>query len=215
MVRQVLDRIPKWFSVAVAMATMAVAGASRAETLSGVALVQALQNGGYVLVMRHTSSPRTAPDASTANPDNVNFERQLDEIGRKSAQTMGEAIKKLHIPIGELESSPTYRALETVRLAGFGKPTSVPELGDGGQGMMADAEGKRSAWLRTRIAKPPRVGTNTLLVTHMPNMAGAFGKDAADLADGETMVFLAGTDGSTKMVGRLKIEEWPQLSAKR
>jgi hypothetical protein len=32
---------------------------AQSQTLSGSALVKALQQGGYVIVMRHTSSPRS------------------------------------------------------------------------------------------------------------------------------------------------------------
>jgi hypothetical protein len=46
-------------------------------------LVKALQSGGYVLVMRHASSPREAPSKEVANADNTKLERQLDEAGRK------------------------------------------------------------------------------------------------------------------------------------
>ena len=42
---------------------------------------------------------------------------------------MGGTLHELKIPIGEILSSPTYRALETVRLAQFGKPSPVVELG--------------------------------------------------------------------------------------
>jgi hypothetical protein len=46
---------------------------------------------------------------------------------------MGKAIKTLGIPVGEVWSSPTYRALETVRLASLPNPTTAVELGDNGQ----------------------------------------------------------------------------------
>ncbi len=56
--------------------------------------------------------------------------RQLDEAGRRGAAAMGEAIRALRIPIGAVLTSPTYRALETVKHAGVGAPTVVEELGD-------------------------------------------------------------------------------------
>ena len=105
------------------------AGVAFAQDLHGEALVKALQKGGYVLVMRHASSPREAPDRQTANTDNSKPERQLDESGRKSAVAMGKAIRDLRIPIGNVLSSPTYRALETVRLAQFGIPQTFAKLG--------------------------------------------------------------------------------------
>lgn len=43
--------------------------AADAQTLTGPALVKALQAGGHVIVMRHASSPRDVPP--NPNPDNV------------------------------------------------------------------------------------------------------------------------------------------------
>ena len=110
-------------------------GVATAQEPSPNNLVKALQSGGYVLVMRHASSPREAPSKEVANADNTKLERQLDEAGRRGATTMGEAIRALRIPIGMVLSSPTYRAMETVRLARLASPTTVTELGDGGQSM--------------------------------------------------------------------------------
>src|SRR5690348_10760998 len=75
------------------------------QTLSGDALVKALRQGGYVIVMRHASSPREVPDKKTANPDNTKPERQLDEEGRTTAARFGTAVRDLKIPVGEVLSS--------------------------------------------------------------------------------------------------------------
>src|SRR5262245_46057389 len=80
-------------------------------------LVKALQGGGCVLVMRHARSPREAPTKDTANADNTRLERQLDEEGRRGAEELGNALRALRIPIGSVLTSPTYRAMETVKLA--------------------------------------------------------------------------------------------------
>jgi phosphohistidine phosphatase SixA len=169
--------------------------------------------GGYVLVMRHASSPRTPPDPAQADADNVQHERQLDDQGRTSARAMGEALRRLQIPIGLVLSSPTYRALETVRLAQLGQPKTYSQLGDGGQSMQADPNGSRAAWLRAMVAERPMTGTNTLMVTHFPNVNEAFAKDATGLADGEAIVFRPDGRGGAPVIGRIKIEEWPQLAA--
>src|SRR5438128_8666552 len=99
-----------------------------AQTLSGEALVKALRQGGFVLVMRHASSPREAPARQTANADNVKLERQLDDNGRATAIAMGKALGDLKIPIGAVLASPTHRALETVRLAELPNPRTQVEL---------------------------------------------------------------------------------------
>src|SRR5580658_579508 len=99
------------------IATLLLAAAAHAQTLQGHTLVEALQKGGYVIVMRHANSPREVPDAKSANPDNTKPERQLDAEGRTTATAMGKALRNLKIPVGEVLVSPTYRAMETVRLA--------------------------------------------------------------------------------------------------
>src|SRR5580658_3446698 len=137
-----------------ALAVLLLTGAAHAQTLKGDALVKALQKGGYVIVLRHTSSPREVPDKRTANPDNTKPERQLDEEGRTTAAAMGKALRDLKIPIGEVFTSPTYRALETVKYAQLGKARPVDELGDNGQSMQGGTEAQ-AAWLRNAVKKFP------------------------------------------------------------
>jgi phosphohistidine phosphatase SixA len=196
-----------------------LAGTAHAQDLRGEALVKALQKGGYVMVMRHASSPREAPDKQSANPDNTKPERQLDEVGRKTAITMGKAIRDLEIPIGSVLSSPTYRALETVRLAQFGVPQTFAELGDNGQSMQGGTAAQ-AAWLQQQVTHFA-AGTNAILVTHFPNITAAFPQFSSGLADGEALIFgpdSKGPDGrgpdgkgGATLVTRIKIEEWPLL----
>ena len=186
----------------------------RAEPLSGSALATALRQGGYVLVMRHTSSPEARPDKAMADPENTNLERQLDQVGRETARAMGEAIKKLGISVGDVLSSPTYRARETVRLASFGQARTYPELGDGGQSMQRITE-TPAAWLRNKVGEPPRAGTDTVMVTHLPNIVAAFGDSAKGAADGEAFVFRPDGKGGTELVARVKVEEWPTLTGRQ
>ena len=176
-----------------------------AQTLSGEALVKALQQGGYVIVMRHTSSPGAVPDKATANPDNTKPERQLDEEGRTTATAMGKAFRDLKIHIGEVLSSPTYRALETVKYAQFGTAIPTPELGDNGQSM-AGGTAAQAEWLQKRVLQTPK-GTNTLMVTHTPNLRGAFPAQTG-VADGEALIFAP----RATLVARIKIEEWEKLA---
>ena len=178
------------------------------QTLSGEALVRALRQGGYVIVMRHASSPRETPDKKVANADNVNLERQLDETGRTTSIAFGKALRDLKIPIGEVLTSPTYRALETVRLAQLPNPKPQTELGDGGQSMQAVADAQ-AAWLQKRVTQAI-TGSNVVCVTHMPNISRAF-PSASGVADGEALVFRPDGKGATTLVGRIKIEEWARL----
>jgi phosphohistidine phosphatase SixA len=181
---------------------------SHGQTVAAEALVKLLRQGGYVLVMRHASSPREVPDKQAANADNVKLERQLDEAGRAGAAAMGKALRDLKIPIGSVLTSPTYRAVETVRLAQLTNPQSHEELGDGGQSMQGVGDAQ-AVWLRERVTHLP-TGTNTIIATHMPNMSRAF-QDWGPVADGDVVVVGSDGKGGPRLVGRIKIEEWSRL----
>jgi phosphohistidine phosphatase SixA len=183
------------------------------DYLAGKELIGALQRSGYVILMRHANSPGTPPDAAQAEPDNVKHERQLDESGRTSARSMGEAFQRLRIPVGLVLSSPTYRALETARLAQLPMPQTFDELGDAGKSMSSNATGARSAWLQSRVAQAPKSGTDTIIITHYPNIMEAFADEAKGLAEGEALVFQPDGHGTASLIGRVKIEDWPKLAA--
>jgi phosphohistidine phosphatase SixA len=186
-----------------------MAGAASAQTLSGEALVAALRQGGYIIVMRHASSPREVPDKQHANADNVNLERQLDEAGRASATAMGKALRDLRIPVGQVVTSPTYRARETIRLAQWPNPKPYAELGDNGQSMRVVPEAQ-AEWLQKQVTQAP-MGTNTMIVTHFPNITRAFPQSSSGLADGEALIFAPDGKGGATLVARVQIEEWPGL----
>ena len=197
-----------------AAVAIAASGGAWAQSLSGGELVSALRQGGYVLVMRHANSPQTRPDSTIAAPGNTRLERQLNENGHKTAQAMGEALKTLRIPIGEVLSSPTFRTLETVRDAGFGAAKTFNELGDGSQGYEISSFEDGARFMRARSAEVPRTGTNTIIVTHLPNMEYAFGDNASDIDEGEALVLRPDGKNGTP-VTRVKIEEWPRFAAQR
>ncbi len=171
-----------------------------------------LGHGGYVLLMRHASSPANPPDKALADPENTADERQLDDTGRASARAMGEAFRALRIPLGQVFSSPTYRTRETVQLAGFGAPVLAPELGDQGQSMARITGAGPVAWLKEKVVESPPPGRNTILVTHMPNITAAFPGEAAGLKDGETLVFKPDGHGHADLVAKVEIGEWPQMA---
>jgi len=98
---------------------------------------------------------------------------------------MGEALRRLKVPIGAVLASSTYRALQTVKFAGLANTTSVSELGDGGQSMQG-VPAAQAAWLRAKVAEVP-TERNTLIVTHLPNIARAF-PAWGSVVDGETVI---------------------------
>jgi hypothetical protein len=88
--------VPACFAV-LTTPVIAIAG----QTSSQDELISRLRQGGFVLVMRHASSPRETPSKDVAKC------RQ-----HEAATTMGEVIRALRIPIGIVLTGTTF----TVRL---------------------------------------------------------------------------------------------------
>jgi hypothetical protein len=91
----------------------------------------------------------------------------------------------------------------------LGDPQTVVELGDNGQSMQGGTAAQ-AAWLQKRVTQFAP-GANTILITHFPNMNGAFPQLATGLADGEAMIFGPDGKGGAALVARVKIEEWPGM----
>ena len=194
------------------VAALCCGSLASAQSPSGAKLVDALRHGGYVLVMRHAHAPEQAPSPAAADPANSKDERQLDAAGQSAALAMGAALRRLHLPIGAVWSSPTYRAQETARLAGLPAPKIAAELGDSGHSMQA-ASDEQARWLTTLANRRPRKGTDTVIVTQYPNIKAAFGSEAANMKDGETLV-LRPEKGAPRVVGRIAMDQWPLLASR-
>lgn len=66
-------------------------------------------------------------------------------------------------------------------------------------------------WLRLKASEVPRPGTNVFIITHLPNIAAAFGSAAVGFADGEALVIRPGTN-PPDVIGRITIAAWPKLN---
>ena len=193
------------------LAASLLSASAHGQAMPEPTLAQAVRSGGYVLLMRHASSPFEVPAPAAAEPGNTKPERQLDDTGKTVAKAMGEAWRKLGIPVGQVLSSPTFRALQTARLAGLPTPTTYPELGDDGESMKA-LTASAGAWLKAKVAEPPKGKTDTVIITHIPNVRAAYAAESAGLADSEAMVFRPDGHGGAALVGRIKVETWTELA---
>lgn len=195
--------------------TTALAGTAsvHATDLKDSALLSALRHGGCVILMRHASSPKRRPSAAAAAPGNSDLERQLDGDGLTAARAMGAALTRLGIPIGEVLSSPTFRARETISAAGLPSPEIADPLGDAGHGMSRPAVAGWSSWLRHTVAKRPSMGSNTLIVTQMPNISDAYGRIASALKEGGALIFRPDGHGNAQLLATMQISDWPQLAS--
>ena len=173
--------------------------------------INALRQGGYVIVFRHGATHQDQADTDPLNPKNIAQQRQLNDAGRAKAKEIGEAFRKLKIPVGQIQSSAFNRAVETGTLMGLGEVTSTPDLAEGGLVVTPIENNRRAQALRKLAATVPPAGTNIVLITHKPNILDAFGKDWFDVREGEASVFQPG-GGGYKLIVRVPADEWGKLA---
>jgi broad specificity phosphatase PhoE len=169
--------------------------------------------GGYVIVLRHgatTSDVATDPMSNPAKKAAAG-ERQLSEAGRAQAKAVGEALRKLKIPVGLVLTSPLQRAVDTGTLLGLGEVTTKPELAEAGSAVSAEENKHRADALRQLVALRPPADNNLVIVTHKPNLIEAFGKDWVGIREGEASVFEPDGTATYKLVLRIRAEEWSAL----
>jgi hypothetical protein len=193
--------VPFAFVAAAAWLSLGAAP-SEAQTLSGNALIDALQNGGYVIVMRHASAETEAPQPRQASPGNVMREPELDDMGKATIEAMGYAFRKFRIPVADVYTSPNWAAYETAHFFGFGESHKMEELG---------TKNPSADWLRMRVRQMPPEGENDVVVTQAENLEAAFGREAADVAPGEALIFQP-IDGGAKIIARMPIKDWAKLA---
>jgi broad specificity phosphatase PhoE len=171
------------------------------------AILQLLRAGGYVIVFRHGATHDDQADTDPLNLDNVAKQRQLNDKGRADAKMVGDVFKAAAIPIGKSYSSRFQRAVETARLIGGKEPQATLDLSEGGLVVSPNENNRRTQALRALVAVAPDAGTNTLIVTHKPNILDAFGKDWFEIKEGEASIFKP-ANGTYVMVARVPITQW-------
>jgi len=186
---------------------------AHAQTTDAKAVAAELMKGGYVIVMRHGATNRDQADTDPLNPDNVAKQRLLSEKGREQAKQVGEAFKKLGIPLGTVYTSKFNRAVETGKLIGGGAVTPTSDLTEGGLVVTPIENDRRAEALKKMIATAPPVGKNTLIVTHKPNILDALGKDWFEVKEGEASVFRVDASGKPELMARLQTVDWIKAAA--
>lgn len=181
-------------------------------SLDGKALVEALREGGYNIYFRHVATNWSQSDDVRERDDWLDCDpermRQLSDAGRADAIAIGNAMRRLRIPISEVLASPYCRTQETARLMAVGPveaSTDVMNL------RAAQYFGGRAAIVasaqRLLASLPPGTG-NRVIVAH-GNVAQA--ATPAYPSEGEGLVFKPGEDGKFYLVGRIETKQWAGL----
>jgi hypothetical protein len=127
------------------------------------------------------------------------------------AKAFGDAVRQVGIPVGKVYTSKYNRAYETAVIAGFKDIEKTADLTEGGLVVSPNENNRRIEAFHKMLGTAPQPGTNTILITHKPNIVDGLGKDWFDVKEGEASLFRP-ENGSYKLVVRVQMEEWPDIA---
>src|SRR5215468_7018894 len=175
-------------------------------------LIQALRAGGFVIVLRHGATFPDQADIDPLNFDNIAAQRNLNDKGKALAKAFGDAIRQAGVSVGKVLTSKYNRAYETAVIAGFKDIEKTADITEGGLVVSPNENNRRAEAFRELLGTSPTPGTNTILITHKPNIIDALGRDWFDVKEGEASLFRP-ENGSYKLIARVQMEEWPHITA--
>ncbi|MES9970642.1 MAG: histidine phosphatase family protein [Candidatus Thiodiazotropha sp.] len=175
-------------------------------------LLTRLRSGGYTLYFRHVATDWSIQDRVSKAGDwlscDVRQMRQLSDRGRADASAIGQAIRKLGIPVGQVLASPYCRTMETAQLFNIGSiesTTAVMNLRSAGYFGGRD---KILASAQRLFSTPPAAGANRIVVAH-----GNVAREATPVYpdEGEGVVLLADGKGGFDVIARIPLERWRRM----
>src|SRR5258707_8824001 len=174
-------------------------------------VVRALRAGGLVIVVRHGATFPDQADTDPLNFENIAAQRNLNDKGKALAKAFGDALRQVRIPVGKVYTSKYNRAYETAVIAGFKDIEKTADLTEGGLVVSPNENSRRVEAFHQMLGTAPKPGTNTILITHKPNILDALGKDWFDVKEGEASIFRP-ENGSYKLLARVQMDEWSGIA---
>jgi phosphohistidine phosphatase SixA len=165
----------------------AAAGA-HAQSGDQEALIEALQQGGYVVYMRHADTTGEPLDR-TRDLTNRALQRNLSPNGRAQAAAIGAGIQRLELQVGHVAASPVFRARDTAELA-FGADQVEIDPWLIADDYVGGGYDNHISILRQYLATPPEEG-NTWLIGHVIPISIATSSEVsrANFPEGAAAVF--------------------------
>ncbi|NRA64232.1 MAG: histidine phosphatase family protein [Pseudobacteriovorax sp.] len=171
--------------------------------------IDMLQEGGNVIYFRHAKTERDYADQVSADPNNCATQRVLSEEGWNDALRIGEAFRRLAIPVGDVLSSQYCRAWKTASLA-FGK---YAKNADFNFLPFEDYTPEQVELMRERVGpyliQSPEAGLNTIIVAHDDPFEAVTG--IYPEPQGIGFVLRPDGNGGFKILGSVAPSEWGQF----
>jgi broad specificity phosphatase PhoE len=206
--RRTITALVVSFGLSAAMLGAAVPGSAAADNMD---IAQALRAGGLVIAVRHGATFPDQADTDPLNFENIAAQRNLNDNGKALATAFGDSLRQAGIPVGKVYTSKYNRAYETAVVAGFKDIEKTADLTEGGLVVSPNENNRRIEAFHKMLGTAPKPGTNTLLITHKPNIVDALGKDWFDVKEGEASIFRP-ENGSYKLLARVQMDQWSRIA---
>ena len=175
-----------------------------AAAIAPAGLAEALRRGGFTLYFRHTATDFSQPDRDDDALADCSRQRNLSEQGRREARAVGEAMRAMKLPLGEVVASPYCRTMETARLIA-GRATASRDVRG-----HATPRGKPDySALERLLATPPAEATLRIVAGHGNPFIDIAGPPRLD--EGEAAV-IRGDGRRWTIVARIKVAAWAGLA---
>ena len=168
---------------------------------------QEVWSSSFATARRSPTKPIPTLSTRTTSPP----ERNLNDKGKALAKSFGDALRQIGAPVGKVYTSLFNRAYETAVLAGFTDIEKTADLTEGGLVVSPNENNRRAEAFRKMLGVAPKAGTDTIIITHKPNIVDALGKDWFDVKEGEASIFRP-ENGSYHLIARVQMDEWPRLA---
>jgi phosphohistidine phosphatase SixA len=194
---------------------IAAASMSANAQQSARAAFDELKQGGFVIIIRHGRTNESAAlprDEAPTDLATCSGQTMLTEAGQDQARAIGTAFRGADVPVGKVLASGLCRAMETGRLA-FGRVEAsdalliesfVPVAGT----PVPQPWPQRVEAMKELVATAPEAGTNTVLITHFPNIRAMLG---IQINFGDAAIVKPDGHGRIAVVGKILSREWPSL----
>ena len=168
-----------------------------APSLPTDSIVTLLRSGGLVLVFRHAHTDRSKMEDQNFSLADRTTQRNLSDQGVAQATHIGERVKALGVPIGEVFSSPMFRTLESAQHA-FGRADTTELLRSRGSSPEA----------RELLTRSVQQGQNRVLVTHNGYLNRYFGSlGHGQIGEGDAVIVRPQGD-QFSVLGRFRVDDW-------
>lgn len=183
-------------SVIVAVISCLFSQSAYANELAIWDKLQGTNPKGYVLLLRHTLAPGVG-DPENFKLNDCSTQRNLSQVGREDAKSVGDWLKRRDIKIARVESSRWCRAKETAQLLDIGRVRLNPNL-DSLFESADPAKAIQTARVKKQIVDWRNKSGLLVLVGHFVNIGAVTG---VGVGSGEGVLVKADSKGKITVVG--------------